>query len=277
MGVGQAKQFMYPPLPSSRCIRLIKLNDRPSAGFISFSLLTTHFDEYPPYLALSYTWGDPRSPCFDLLPPLSPEPVETQCNGQPFYVEPNLSAALERLSSLLQDRPDTYFWIDAICINQGDDIEKGTQVKMMGEIYSRAQRVYSWLGPKDETSDEVLFILRQFAKPSYDTIKREAGHVDFQYPETYSKKLGIQPFPIGYWFSLGALMQRSYFERVWILQEVVHAADVIFLLGSSQFTITELQRTVVLLQEFKWIHFLGPAPLSMAMNEIQRRVPPPDS
>jgi len=71
-------------------------------------------------------------------------------------------------------------------------------------------------------------------------------------------------------------MQRSYFERAWILQEVVHAADVIFLLGSSQFTITELQRTVVLLSEFKWIQFLRPAPLSMAMksrDEFRHQIP----
>lgn len=40
-------------------------------------------------------------------------------------------------------------WIDALCINQQDVLERGHQVDMMGVIYRGAQRVIAWLGTPD--------------------------------------------------------------------------------------------------------------------------------
>jgi hypothetical protein len=37
-------------------------------------------------------------------------------------------------------------WIDAICINQEDDKERGHQVAIMRDVYSRAIEVLIWLG-----------------------------------------------------------------------------------------------------------------------------------
>jgi len=39
-------------------------------------------------------------------------------------------------------------WIDAICINQGDDEEKSKQVTRMRDVYKLARRVVVWLGGK---------------------------------------------------------------------------------------------------------------------------------
>ncbi|KAF2106705.1 heterokaryon incompatibility, partial [Lophiotrema nucula] len=41
---------------------------------------------------------------------------------------------------------DQLLWIDAMCINQHDNTEKGTQVQMMRDIYMKASRVVVWLG-----------------------------------------------------------------------------------------------------------------------------------
>lgn len=41
---------------------------------------------------------------------------------------------------------DISMWIDAICINQTDLDEKGYQVELMGDIYSKASHVLIWLG-----------------------------------------------------------------------------------------------------------------------------------
>jgi hypothetical protein len=43
-----------------------------------------------------------------------------------------------------------FLWIDAICINQSDNEEKSQQVRLMGEIYSKAEVVRVWLGPSTE-------------------------------------------------------------------------------------------------------------------------------
>jgi hypothetical protein len=44
-------------------------------------------------------------------------------------------------------------WVDAICINQQDIRERGCQVEMMGDVYSKAARVLVWLGPKSHDRD----------------------------------------------------------------------------------------------------------------------------
>ena len=60
------------------------------------------------------------------------------CDGVAFMVGNNLEAALRRLR--LADRPRT-LWIDAVCINQGNDDERAQQVGHMRDIYSYAKRV----------------------------------------------------------------------------------------------------------------------------------------
>jgi len=42
-----------------------------------------------------------------------------------------------------------YFWIDAVCINQSDLPERGSQVSMMDVIYRHATNVLVWLGELD--------------------------------------------------------------------------------------------------------------------------------
>jgi hypothetical protein len=39
-------------------------------------------------------------------------------------------------------------WIDALCIDQGQNDERNHQVQQMGSIYSGAQRVIAWIGKK---------------------------------------------------------------------------------------------------------------------------------
>ena len=39
----------------------------------------------------------------------------------------------------------TYIWVDALCINQKDTLEKNHQVAMMNDIYSGAQEVLMWI------------------------------------------------------------------------------------------------------------------------------------
>jgi len=150
---------------------------------------------------------------------------------------------------------------------------------MMGEIYSRAQKVYVWLGPKDASSDEALYILEQISQPSLETIKNASGSVDFKYPETYTQRLGILPILVGWWFAWGALMTWNYFKRAWILQEVVIAAELSFLIGESQFEMFALGKTVLYLEELKWIQFLRPGPLNMVIktsDELRNQIPNKD-
>ncbi|KAK8112248.1 heterokaryon incompatibility protein-domain-containing protein [Apiospora kogelbergensis] len=84
----------------------------------------------PRYVALSYVWGNAE------------DTREIRLNRSAFLVTRNLHAALLRLRD---DSVTSYLWIDAICINQRNDVEKAQQVARMAEIYANAEDVTFWL------------------------------------------------------------------------------------------------------------------------------------
>ena len=64
----------------------------------------------------------------------------------------SLSSALSNLA----EEHSKLWWIDALCINQDDVEEKNEQVKLMCKIYSKAKKVYAWLGKPDIASLNLL-------------------------------------------------------------------------------------------------------------------------
>ncbi|KAI9768139.1 MAG: hypothetical protein M1839_004166 [Geoglossum umbratile] len=44
----------------------------------------------------------------------------------------------------------TVFWIDQICVNQADLLERTAQVAVMSRVYSQAKAVFFWMGEMDE-------------------------------------------------------------------------------------------------------------------------------
>jgi hypothetical protein len=103
---------------------------------IECRLETVELDEAPPYIALSYVWGDPS------------ETSTIFVNGRSVQVTTNLAAALGRIRRRYWE-PET-LWIDAVCINQKDDIEKSSQFNLMREIYTNANGIYILLGNDED-------------------------------------------------------------------------------------------------------------------------------
>lgn len=76
-------------------------------------------DERPVYRALSYTWGEPIfSHTLHLV-------------GGDLSITSTVSAALRRIRDV--EKP-AQLWIDALCINQNDVMEKNQQVEMMAKV-----------------------------------------------------------------------------------------------------------------------------------------------
>ncbi|KAF4958811.1 hypothetical protein FGADI_2155 [Fusarium gaditjirri] len=92
--------------------------------------------------ALSYVWGDANVTEAILV------------NGHRIQVTTNLISALRYAPyhlNRLENATSMKLWVDAICINQADDAEKGHQVSMMKDIYSQSGYVLCWLGsPNDQ-------------------------------------------------------------------------------------------------------------------------------
>jgi hypothetical protein len=59
------------------------------------------------------------------------------------FTTTNFAAGLRRLRRESQAR---VLWIDQICINQKNTLERSQQVNIMGCIYRQAQHVVMWLG-----------------------------------------------------------------------------------------------------------------------------------
>ena len=167
-----------------------------------------------PYEALSYTWGSG---------------VKTNCiclNGYAcMRVTSNLYSALLDLQLESAKRS---LWIDAICINQRNVSERSQQVACMHEIYSAAQRVIVWLGPLSRTvnqSIEDVFLEHAKSDPLY-TEKRK-----YRFEEQDLYPIGnIESLDYEYWHALELyvkeLLSASWFERLWVLQEVFSARRV---------------------------------------------------
>jgi hypothetical protein len=108
-------------------IRLLTLRPPSSSTFEPIHCTVTHSSlvSPSPYCALSYCWGDPTNK------------QEITMNGHPMPVTHNLHVALKQLRS----SNIATLWIDALCINQEDVVERGLHVTRMGVIYSKAEEV----------------------------------------------------------------------------------------------------------------------------------------
>ncbi|KAB8242241.1 heterokaryon incompatibility protein-domain-containing protein [Aspergillus flavus] len=201
-------QYTYRPLAKGTTkIRLLRLLPhenkaaRVECELIEYTL-TDSVGQHP-YEALSYVWGRGGGPQSILI------------DGRAFRVTQNLHSVLLRLRNHSVVR---LLWIDAICINQKDDREKSHQIQLMRKIYGEAWRVIVWLGEEADQSSEALEAIRKAA---------EDASVD-DLPKSYSRD---SPDREKHLPSSLALVQRPWFQRIWVLQEVALARDIIVMCG----------------------------------------------
>jgi hypothetical protein len=140
--------LLYQPLRSeNREIRLLRINSsQPDVFDIHCSLENVSLNAMPTYEALSYEWG---------LPDVNDHCSRVLLNSHVVPTTPNLRLALNRLP------PERCYWIDALCINQRDDNERGLQVRLMTEIYRHASAVVVWLGLEEGNSKHGMYFLNE--------------------------------------------------------------------------------------------------------------------
>ncbi|KAI4284671.1 MAG: hypothetical protein L6R38_001249 [Xanthoria sp. 2 TBL-2021] len=170
------------------------------------------------YEALSYCWGDSsiRKSIF-LKDTISVD------------VTANLHSALEHIRDISSSK---LLWVDSICINQSDAQEKNQQVAIMQHIYTCADTVLIWSGQADPDS-RAAFILAQ------DVLQAEASMSPsdllgairgMREPE----RLGLPPASSPLWYDLFALIQRPWFKRAWVVQELATASQAIVMCGNDR-------------------------------------------
>lgn len=166
------------------------------------------------YDALSYFWGS------------LDKPKTISIDGKPISVTRNLFAALRQLRDPTKV---VQLWVDALCINQMDDDQKSFQVQQMGDIYSSADSVLLWLGEEEEQSHLAMELIQLL-------IEKANVVVEIGFIESIESITDIVDDPsfITHWKALSALLNRPYWERAWIVQEVVLANNPILCCGSAR-------------------------------------------
>ncbi len=136
---------------------------------------------------------------------------------------------------LISTRPEKHkgnFWIDAICINQDDNTEKTSEVLKMADIYRSAASVLVWLGECDVYSVQAIELISILAHLPLDKLNELDPH-NMSKVDVVAAKLG-DSFTPEHWTSLGHFLKRSWFTRVWIIQEIVLANKIEMLCGPQE-------------------------------------------
>lgn len=191
-------------------IRLLELAPGKHDDDVKIRLIPMNLcdDSNPPYEALSYVWGTEMAA------------REAVVNGVSIAITSNLDSALRHLRFTIVPR---LMWIDAVAINQGDTQERNHQVQMMGRIYSTASQVVVWLGDVEQGDRYTRVILSAMQllwsheNPSsvalFDYLLRVVALLaEDQIDVTEAEDYVLQ--------SLYRLIERPWFSRIWVVQEL---------------------------------------------------------
>lgn len=227
----------FPISKDSPQIRVIDLqgSDRfedPLVGTFRVISLDQECDPY--FTALSYVWGASQPT----------QGINIDLRIGLLSITRNCQEALRQIRHLYGS---TTIWVDSICIDQSCETERCHQISLMGDVYSRAKKVYIWLGQETPGKRRALECIEFASTFMYLPLDRDAAGGACQ-----RAKFQLQVIPpvatfklFRNWWKRKALL-RSYqhadleellgmawFSRIWTFQEVVLATDAIVLCGTA--------------------------------------------
>lgn len=199
--------YKYKPLSSPDSTRvLVLLPAQKTADELRCDMdevcLSGMEDEKHGYTALSYVWGAHEASHIIWFGTLL------------LRIRPNLDSALRNLRR--RDR-SIRLWVDAVCINQNDLLERNHQVQQMRDIFSAASETIIYLGPQDggNTGHSAWNFLERHSSWALDenrnidhnTAARLNEHLIYFRGDLKDVELDV--------------LSRSWFRRLWVFQEAV--------------------------------------------------------
>ncbi|KLU86445.1 hypothetical protein MAPG_05458 [Magnaporthiopsis poae ATCC 64411] len=241
---GQVASSVYPQALRTNQLRLLVLDSRdtPSCGNeaednwpVHVELETYNDNNCPEYEAVSYLWGGEDG---DSSPR---QPVYVGRFWDTLFQTKNCH---EMLRLLRPKRGIRFLWVDALCINQNDLDERTQQVAKMAFIYGHALRVVLYLGP-----DMVTPLPPPSSYPARRRLEDLVPHVAQPQPQP-------QPFSD---LHLRDLLKRRYFSRIWVVQELLLARQVLVRIRDVDF-VADHRTSPSLLGRPAWNWVDTPAP-----------------
>ncbi|KAI5358916.1 putative heterokaryon incompatibility [Septoria linicola] len=229
---------LHEPTNQIRLLEISAVNRGDAEPTVHCQLSTWRVGQQPEYVAVSYTWG------------YSSDQQSISANTRPLRVYRN---CYDVLIQIWDSGNRSYLWIDAICINQADDEEKSHQVAMMGFIYKTAWQVHVCLGPHSDASDELFGCMNHHsscigeilqgcvvdieARRSQDSLRKLLRkYTTFE----YLSHLSLQDINAAV-KALRQLSERSYFRRLWMIQEFLLSQRAVLFCGTSSIDLRQLR------------------------------------
>lgn len=206
--------------------RLWRLQSRLTAEELKLDLKVFAVEDCPEYIALSYMWGPQADKVtievndsalqitrqlWEFLStiksahPYAQRYTNTSDDWANGFFGRETSQVPQRLPQLDQQ----WFWADQISMNQNNISERNHQVRLMGDIFSRASSVWAWLGTTSWMPNfgiEIMEACRRFV-PSQTIVSELLYSLD--------------------------IFTRPYWSRLWVVQEICLGKSHLFWCGSD--------------------------------------------
>ena len=229
-------RFAYSPLDTANTSSFRIVTLLPGKHSSPLSCTLSHEDWRDPlhsYEAVSYFWGNHL------------HTKTIHIDGKPLQITSNLESVLRHLRHDQGEEPRR-LWVDAICINQADGQERSQQVRQMFHIYHRAEQVNVWLGEGTPDSDRGLTFINKMLGPCFQSVgfccTDEQANVNSKFWEEWDEGKDrdcwaaidhlMTPKYAKSWSSIAQLLCRPWWNRVWVIQELISAQKATVLSGT---------------------------------------------
>ena len=219
------KEFSYDSVAafdSRRDIRLLQLGKNASLSTLHLRMDAYPLSQAPPYEAISYVWDSHDSTEMETI----------FLNGQKLKVPTNVYNILYQRSKISNTRR---IWIDMICIDQKDLMEKTYQVRMMTTIYQKAIEVVVYLG---ESSN--AWLAKSFLEDIMKAKANKTTEMFNMYVLSFVFRSRFDQYLRARIVAFLELLRNKWFGRVWIIQEVAFARSIKVIYGGVDISWTSL-------------------------------------
>ncbi|EME40089.1 hypothetical protein DOTSEDRAFT_158763 [Dothistroma septosporum NZE10] len=161
-----------------------------------------------------------------------------EVDGHGVTITRNAYSVLSLFCDWTQQRDrKAWVWIDAVCINQDDLLEKSVQVPLMASIYGKAKRTVVWLGDSNASTDLGMDLVRALAM----------GKNGYPVPQSIAKNSAA-------WTGFQEIASRPWWIRAWTLQESVIPTDTVYYCGTKCLTADEVRSAVLVVSSYSYSH-----------------------
>lgn len=231
----ESGELVYKALQSKESFRLIRILPSVQQRSILYCELheVSSLEAAPnTFITVSYRWDTSQGKSSRIM-----------LNGAEFRVYPKVERILRDLQASYWS---TMVWIDQVCINQEDMVEKSSQVTMMGRIYGTCNQLRICLpltgvtlsGPWENLREIERDPISVDIEAAIDMLWRLSRYRIIQdytpggYHDITSR--GLLSFaPLELWKALEKLLDDPWFQRIWVVQEVGQAREILLHYGHT--------------------------------------------